>query len=100
MPYWTASTQALKRSRTAPWLSLRIGWRSAGLLGEFEIRVAGRIGLLHQGIAGQRRRNAKFLLAPIDIGESLAGLRFNQRPQPNRGAKDELRIGRLIAPGG
>ena len=76
----------------------RTGWRSAGLLGEFEIRVAGRIGLLHQSIARQRRRNAEFLLAPIDIGKRLAGLRLNQRPQPNRGAKDELCIGRLIAP--
>ena len=40
----------------------RVSWRGAGLLGESQVRVAGAIGIHHQRIAGQRRRDPKFLL--------------------------------------
>jgi hypothetical protein len=39
-----------------------VGRNGASLLCEREIRIAGRVGRLHGGIAGQRRRDAELLL--------------------------------------
>src|SRR5271157_4644395 len=59
-----------------------MGGDCARLLCKFKIGVTGAISGLHEVIARKRRRDAKFLLAPIEIGERVAGFRFDKTAQP------------------
>ena len=64
-----------------------VGGDGAGLLGEFEVRIARQVGGLHGGIAGQHRSDAVFLLAPVDVGDAVAFGRLDQAAQPHLGPK-------------
>ena len=77
-----------------------VGRHGAGLLGEFEIGIAGQVGGLHRLVAGQHSRNAELLLAPVEIGNAIAfGRRLDQAAQPDARAEDVSRIARLAAAG-
>ena len=75
----------------------RVCRHGAGLLGEGEIRIARIISVQHCRIARERRRDAEFLLRPIDISETITRRRLDQTAQPHARAEDELGIAWLIS---
>ena len=58
----------------------RVGRHGPRLLGERQVRVAGRVGVHHGRVARQRRGNAKFLLRPIDVGHGPPRLGLESGP--------------------
>src|SRR5262245_48347564 len=77
----------------------RIPRNGAGLFGEGEIGISGLVGCLHGDVAGERCGDAKLLLAPIAVGETVTEWRLDQTTQPDRGAEDVAAVARLVAPG-
>src|SRR5262249_9080265 len=71
----------------------------ASLLGEFQIWIPAAVGRLHGGVARQRCRDSELLLAPVDVGDSVAGRWLNEAAQPHGRPEDEPGIAGLVAPG-
>jgi hypothetical protein len=65
-------------------------WYSACLLGKRQIRITGPIGGLHGCIAGQRRRDPKLLLLPVDVRNAMAWRWLDQPAQPNARSENEF----------
>ena len=70
-----------------------------GLLGEGQVGIPRTIGVHHQGVSGERRRDTELLLGPVHIGQALARIRPDQPPQPRGGPEDEPAIAGLVAAG-
>jgi hypothetical protein len=63
------------------------------------IRIAAFIVTYHALIAGQSRRNAEFLLRPVDQSQAFAGIGPDKSPQPARPSHEEFAASRLISAG-
>ena len=90
---------ALNSSRCGPCVAWWLRRDRTGLLCERQIRIAGSVGRLHVAVAGQRRRDAEFLLRPIHIGDAVPGGGLIRPRSQTDGPKYEFRIARLIAAG-
>ena len=67
------------------------------LFGKGKVRIARAISIHHQRIARERRRYAKLLLLPIDVGDAVAGWWLDQSSKPHAWAEYELCVARLVA---
>src|SRR6516165_7761235 len=66
------------------------------LFGKGEIGITRQVGLLHGHIAAQGGGNAKLLLFPVEISNSIAWLGFDQAANPDTRSEDVLGIGGLV----
>jgi hypothetical protein len=81
--YWTARALFVEFALLSVGYLRRVEWNGTHLFGESEIGIARLISRLHGSVAGQCCRNAKFLLAPINIRNRVTGWWFDYPALPH-----------------
>ena len=68
----------------------RVRRDSASLLGKGEVGIAGRVGLQHSLISGERSGDPELLRRPVNVGQCHTPVRLDQATQPHARPEDEL----------